>query len=177
MCWRAPTPAPRRCGASRSTWPSLCGEVAAAFAPRLASHPLRYSLVDTLPPGCVARGDRQRLGQVLSNLLGNCLRYSDAGGEVQVALALHGQQIVISVDDTAPGVPDAALARLFERFYRVDESRSRASGGSGLGLAICAAIVGGHGGRMRASHSALGGLRIGIMLPAHAPGDYHGDCP
>ncbi|NHZ79315.1 hypothetical protein F2P44_08500 [Massilia sp. CCM 8695] len=155
----------------------LCGEVAAAFAPRLASHPLRYSLADTLPAGCVAQGDRQRLGQVLANLLGNSLRYTDAGGQLRVALALEGQQIVIRVEDSAPGVPDAALGRLFERFYRVDESRSRASGGSGLGLAICEAIVAGHGGRMQASHSALGGLCIDILLPAHAPRAHYGDCP
>ncbi|MDQ1920623.1 ATP-binding protein [Massilia pseudoviolaceinigra] len=155
----------------------LCAEVAAAFAPRLTSHPLRYSLVDALPPGCVAQGDRQRLGQVLSNLLGNSLRYTDAGGQLQIGLALDGQHIVVSVEDSTPGVPDAALPRLFERFYRVDESRSRASGGSGLGLAICDAIIAGHGGRMQASHSPLGGLRIDILLPAHAPLAHHGDCP
>lgn len=155
----------------------LCTDVAAAFAPRLASHPLRYSLVDELPAGCLARGDRQRLGQVLSNLIGNSLRYTDAGGQLQVVLALAGPHIVIRVEDSAPGVPDAALARLFERFYRVDSSRSRASGGSGLGLAICEAIVTGHGGRMQASHSPLGGLRIDILLPANAPRALHGDCP
>ncbi|WP_370660110.1 ATP-binding protein [Massilia atriviolacea] len=155
----------------------LCEEVAAAFAPRLASHPLHYRLIDELEPGCLVHGDRQRLGQVLSNLIGNSLRYTDPGGQVQVVLALAGPHIVIRVEDSAPGVPDAALPRLFERFYRVDESRSRASGGSGLGLAICEAIVAGHGGRMQASHSPLGGLRIDILLPAQAARPHHGDCP
>lgn len=155
----------------------LCADVAAGFAPRLASHPLRYSLVDQLAPGCLVQGDRQRLGQVLSNLIGNALRYTDAGGQLRLVLASAGPDIVIRVEDSAPGVPDAALARLFDRFYRVDESRSRASGGSGLGLAICEAIVAGHGGRMQASHSPLGGLRIDILLPAQAARPHHGDCP
>ncbi|NHZ42911.1 ATP-binding protein [Massilia aquatica] len=155
----------------------LCGEVAAAFAPRLASHPLHYRLIDELAPGCLVQADRQRLGQVLSNLIGNSLRYTDPGGALYLTLALAGPHIVIRVEDSAPGVPDAALARLFERFYRVDESRSRASGGSGLGLAICDAIVAGHGGRMQASHAPLGGLRIDILLPAHARHAHHGDCP
>jgi two-component system sensor histidine kinase BaeS len=71
----------------------------------------------------------------------------------------------IDFDDTAPGVPAADLPRLFERLYRVDASRSRATGGAGLGLAIARNIVAAHGGSISAAASPLGGLRVRIELP------------
>ena len=71
----------------------------------------------------------------------------------------------IIVEDTAPGVPADALPRLFERLYRVENSRTRGAGGAGLGLAICRAIVDAHDGHIEASPSVLGGLRIEIDLP------------
>jgi two-component system sensor histidine kinase BaeS len=67
--------------------------------------------------------------------------------------------------DSAPGVPDAALTHIFERFYRVEASRNRATGGAGLGLAICHNIVTAHQGRILAGHSPLGGLRVSVELP------------
>ena len=69
-------------------------------------------------------------------------------------------------DDSAPGVPSEALPQLFERFYRVEGSRSRANGGSGLGLAICRSIAAAHGGDIAAAPSPLGGLRVSVSLPA-----------
>lgn len=111
-------------------------------------------------------GDERRLQQLLSNLLGNALRYTDAGGQVQLRCARTGQGLLeLVIEDSAPGVPADKQARLFERFYRVDASRNRASGGSGLGLAICRNIVQAHGGQIAASDSPLGGLRIRIELP------------
>lgn len=117
------------------------------------------------PPEVLVNGDPARLQQLFGNLMVNATRYTDRGGEIRLTATLQGQWLQITLDDSPPGVPDAALSRLFDRFYRVDSSRSRASGGSGLGLAICLAIVEGHGGRIVAGHSPLGGLRVTITLP------------
>ncbi|THF67231.1 sensor histidine kinase efflux regulator BaeS [Pseudothauera nasutitermitis] len=114
-------------------------------------------------------GDERRLLQLLTNLLNNALRYTDAGGQVRLACdRSNGGWLRLSIEDSAPGVSDDKLPRLFERFYRADASRNRSSGGSGLGLAICRNIVEAHGGRIVAGQSPLGGLRISIELPEAA---------
>lgn len=114
-------------------------------------------------------GDARRLRQVLDNLLENCRRYTDAGGRVRLTLARVGGSAQLRVEDTAPGVPEAIQPQLFQRFFRVEASRSRASGGAGLGLAIARTIVQAHGGRIEAGPSALGGLAITLQLPEAAP--------
>ncbi|SEM26571.1 two-component system, OmpR family, sensor histidine kinase BaeS [Pseudoxanthomonas sp. GM95] len=113
-------------------------------------------------------GDERRLQQLFANLLENALRYTDAGGVVAVqAQAVDGQARIV-IEDSAPGVEPDKRARLFERFYRVDASRNRASGGSGLGLAICHNIVLAHDGAIATEASALGGLRLVLTLPLQA---------
>ena len=118
------------------------------------------------PASAPVRADARRLAQLLDNLLGNARRYTDAPGRVLVRVAASAAEVVLSVDDTAPGVAPAHLPHLFERLYRVDASRSRDSGGAGLGLAICRAIVDAHGGRIGAQPSVLGGLSVRVVLPA-----------
>lgn len=113
----------------------------------------------------VFRGDAERLRQLLTNLLQNSLRYTDAGGLVQVRLTAGAEGVQLCCSDSAPGVPEAARARLFERLYRVEGSRSRTHGGAGLGLALCKSIVEAHGGTIAAAPSALGGLEIAITFP------------
>ena len=110
-------------------------------------------------------GDRGRLRQVLDNLLGNSLRYTDSGGVTRVVASRAGAWIRVSVEDTAPGAEPEALERLFDRFYRVETSRSRARGGAGLGLAICRNIVEAHHGSIQARAADAGGLAIEIRLP------------
>jgi two-component system, OmpR family, sensor histidine kinase BaeS len=141
-------------------------------AVRAQASGLRLSLqTDADAAVATAHWDPQRMEQLLSNLLENSLRYTDAPGQVQVQLALAGaQQLQICVQDSAPGVPEADLPRLFEPLYRADPSRSRRSGGSGLGLAICLAIVRSHGGQLLAQRSPLGGLRLVATLPLHPAG-------
>lgn len=125
-------------------------------------------LLQVSPPAApctLSRGDRARLRQLLDNLLANARRYTDRPGTVSVALVRERDGCRLTIEDSAPGVPDAALPHLFERLYRVEPSRSRRFGGAGLGLAICRNIVEAHGGRIVATHASLGGLRIDITLP------------
>jgi two-component system sensor histidine kinase BaeS len=111
--------------------------------------------------------DAARLVQLFENLLENSRRYTDAGGQLIIRTQNNNQnQVAIIFSDTAPGVPEAALAHLFEHLYRVEPSRTRRYGGAGLGLAMCANIVQAHNGSISAQHDAeLGGLRITILLP------------
>lgn len=111
------------------------------------------------------RWDTQRLDQLLGNVLDNSLRYTDAPGQVFVALSHDKSQITLCVEDTAPGLPQDDLTRIFEPLYRADPARSREAGGSGLGLAICQQIAKAHRGTIRAEASALGGVKFIIELP------------
>lgn len=119
-----------------------------------------------LPAGLRVQADAARLQQMLGNLLQNTLRYCDAPATLAVRLRRDGPALHLRWEDSPPGVAPEDLPRLTERLFRVEASRSRASGGSGLGLAIVRAIVEGHGGRLTASASALGGLAWDIALPA-----------
>ncbi len=114
-------------------------------------------------------GDTVRLEQLITNLIENSLRYTDTPGALSVSLEHHEQSIRLTVEDSAPGVPVDDLPRLFDRLFRVDGSRNRASGGSGLGLSICEAIVSAHEGRISAQASSLGGLKILVELEGVSP--------
>lgn len=110
-------------------------------------------------------GDERRLQQLLANLLENALRYTDPGGNVQLFAQRSAGNVLLIVEDSAPGVAAGKHALLFERFYRAEASRNRASGGSGLGLAISRNIVHAHHGQIHAEPSTLGGLRIVVSFP------------
>lgn len=122
---------------------------------------IRADLPETLP----LLGDHRRLRQVMDNLLKNSRRYTDSGGAIQVSAWRQGNQVSFKVEDTAPGVDAETLSRLFDRFYRGEASRNRASGGAGLGLSICRNIVEAHQGSISAQPSPLGGLQIIVTLP------------
>ncbi|MFM0042887.1 ATP-binding protein [Paraburkholderia sediminicola] len=109
--------------------------------------------------------DPARFVQLLKNLLQNSLRYTDPDGHVQVSLSQSASGWQLDVQDSLPGVPEVALKHLFDRFYRVDESRSRQNGGAGLGLSLCHAIVTAHGGTIDARDSPLGGVWITARFP------------
>ena len=108
--------------------------------------------------------DPSHLRRVFTNLLENSLRYTDAGGELVVSAQVGPDDVVLHFDDTAPSVPEQALPHLFDRFYRVDPSRSREYGGSGIGLAVSQAIIQAYGGTIAAVLSPLGGIRIILQL-------------
>lgn len=116
-------------------------------------------------------GDRTRLRQVLDNLLTNVRAHTPAGTQVVVRIGAAGGDAMIEVADNGPGLSADAAERVFERFYRVDESRSRDSGGAGLGLAIVAAIVQAHGGQVATDGALRAGATFTVRLPLTAPVD------
>ena len=113
-------------------------------------------------------GDRLRLRQVVDNLLANVRSHTPTGTTCDVTLADSDDGAVLTVSDTGPGVPSEVLARLFDRFYRFDQARTRSTGGSGLGLAIVEAIVTAHGGSIRAAANDPHGLVVTVTIP-HIP--------
>ena len=110
--------------------------------------------------------DRERLARVMSNLIANAVAHTGCGGTIEVSAVKAGTRVEIAVDDDGPGVPEAMRARVFDRFTRLDESRSSSQGGSGLGLAIVKAIAEAHGGSVACLSSPLGGARFVVSLPA-----------
>ncbi|MDF3933651.1 ATP-binding protein [Pseudomonas citronellolis] len=138
--------------------------VAEAFSASFAERGVALSVEVPDAPLWVM-GDESRLGQLLHNLLENSRRYTDAGGRTVLRALRDGERVLVQCEDSAPGVDAASLERLFERFYRAERSRNRASGGTGLGLAICRGIAEVHGGRLSAQASAMGGLLLTLELP------------
>jgi signal transduction histidine kinase len=122
-------------------------------------------------------GDPAKLHDVLRNLLENAINYSPEGGTVEITAARRGNDIEIAVADRGPGIPEADLTRIFERFYRVDRSRTRDPGGTGLGLSIVRHLVELHGGKASARQREGGGSVVSIRLPADGDGAsaQHGD--
>ena len=116
-------------------------------------------------------GDPDRLKQVLLNLLDNAIRFTDAeAGVIRVRVSQAGEQVQLAVSDNGSGIPAEAQQHIFERFFRVDKARARASGGSGLGLAIVKAIVEAHGGSIAPVHSEAGrGSVFELTFPRAAP--------
>jgi two-component system sensor histidine kinase BaeS len=113
----------------------------------------------------VVFADGERLGQLFDNLVDNARKYTDPGGVLEVALEAACGGVTIDFRDSGPGVTEEDRKRLFDRLFRVEGSRNRASGGAGLGLAICRNIVTAHEGVIEAFHSPLGGVWIRITLP------------
>lgn len=111
------------------------------------------------------RADRNRILQVVTNLLTNAIRYNREGGNIRLGIVSHPEETVIRVTDTGVGIPADELPHIFERFYRVDKARSRADGGSGLGLSICKTIVEAHGGTIRVTSEVGTGTTVEVRLP------------
>lgn len=128
----------------------------------------RIALTLSLPPSLPRlRADEDRIGQVLTNLLGNAIQYTSEGGAVTISALDHGQEVQITISDTGVGIPPEHLPHVFTRFYRVDKSRSRgAGGGSGIGLTIAKHLVEAHGGRIWVESEGEGrGSRFSFTVP------------
>ena len=148
---------------------SMVKDILILFTPRMTEKGIKLSLDANPEHNLNVFGDSRRLNQLITNLLENSLRYTDKAGESRIQLTARQQQLVITISDTFPGVPEASLERIFDRLYRVDKSRSRSVGGSGLGLSICKNIVEAHNGEIYAKSNADGGLSITVCLPQKAP--------
>ncbi|NLW46744.1 MAG: cell wall metabolism sensor histidine kinase WalK [Firmicutes bacterium] len=133
---------------------ALKGEQARDFAVNLPAEPLPQVFAN-----------RDRIKQVLINLLDNAFKYTSVEGQIRLSVWLEGNWVKIAVADTGIGIPQSELGRIFERFYRVDKARSRAGGGTGLGLAIVKHIVEGHGGRIEVESSLNKGSVFSFTLP------------
>ena len=135
--------------------------------------------VDIPPDLAPVLGDRERIHQVLFNLLDNAVRFASAGGSVRVTARGAGERCEVRVSDTGPGIPPEHLPFVFERFYRADPARAREDGGTGIGLAIARSIVEAHGGSIRAESEVGSGTTFTFDLPV-APewsGEGHADAP
>lgn len=109
--------------------------------------------------------DKELIGQVITNLLTNAIKYNREGGKVMVSTKRTRKDVVLIVEDTGEGMPKEAALNIFDRFYRVDKSRARVEGSSGLGLAISKAIISAHGGTIRAESELGKGTKVIVELP------------
>lgn len=124
------------------------------------------TLETDLQDGLMADCDAMRIGQLLDNIINNARRYTHAPGTIKLSVKSDDKKhVTIRVDDSNNCPPEHARKKLFDRFYREDQSRARASGGSGLGLSICKLIVDAHNGQIEVEPSPLGGLAMIIKLP------------
>ena len=131
------------------------------FAERAASQKVELETSDSV----AVNSDPEALRQIFTNLFDNALRHTAPGGRIRVAAERAGDETVVSVSDTGSGIPADHLPRIFERFYRVDPSRSRQEGGTGLGLAIVKHLVEAHGGRVEADSELGRGTTIHLYFP------------
>jgi two-component system phosphate regulon sensor histidine kinase PhoR len=136
------------------------------LAPRLAEKQLEADVKDEGP--VPAHADRRAVEQVLLNLLDNAIKYTDAGGRIVVSVTAAASHVRVEVADTGIGIPAQDLARIFERFYRVDKARSRDMGGTGLGLSIVKHLVHALGGEVFVESELGRGTRVAFTLPRAA---------
>ncbi len=143
----------------------LVQDVLVRLQPTIAAKGMqvRTDIGDHLPR---VRGDRDRLIQVLANIVLNAIEYSPSGSTLWVGAEKRGRQVTIRVVDEGPGIPEADLPHIFDRFYRVDKARSRSLGGTGLGLAIAREIARAHGGDVTITSRLGSGTEVTVTLPA-----------
>ena len=137
-------------------------EAAKLNAEQTHGHTLTLSCPDDLPE---VDGDRERIEQVLMNIVSNAIKYTPDGGKIQITAGVSGKNVFVRVSDNGIGIPEKDLPRLFERFYRVDKARSRESGGTGLGLSIAREILKEHKGDIRIESVYGEGTDVTITLP------------
>jgi two-component system OmpR family sensor kinase/two-component system sensor histidine kinase BaeS len=141
----------------------LAGRAADLFSAEAADKSITIGL--GAEPGLPAvTADPQRVAQVIGNLLSNALRYVPEGGRITINTRRLPEGVELAISDDGPGVPEADLPRLFDRFWRGEKSRSRSAGGAGLGLAIARQLIEAQGGRITASNDPEGGLRVAFVL-------------
>ncbi len=141
----------------------LCAEVIEQFEEKAQKKNIKLKLSDPSPKLFVY-ADWQRITQVMTNLVSNAISYTPVG-DVMINFEVSKKNITTTVRDTGEGIPEQHLSRIFERFYRVDKSRSREKGGTGLGLAIVKHILEGHGSRAEVESTVGKGSSFSFKLP------------
>ncbi|WP_067935244.1 sensor histidine kinase [Alicyclobacillus kakegawensis] len=144
---------------------ALLARIVDNFQVEAEANGVDLSFRSLVPSGIHAAVDPDRITQVFVNLIGNALRYTSAGGRVQVTMDLEADTIVVSVQDSGPGIALEHLPHVFDRFYRGQEDRSRESGGTGLGLAIAKEFVEAHQGTIKAQSRPGEGTTFVVRLP------------
>ena len=129
------------------------------------AHTMELNLPDRLPQ---VRADRERVMQVMMNIVSNAIKYTPDGGRIVLSAGQAGDKVWMEVDDNGIGIPESDRERIFERFYRVDKARSRQSGGTGLGLSIAQEIMLRHGGSLYLVDKEEPGLTIRMELPVRS---------
>jgi len=155
-------------------FPSLLIDVLERLQPLLKKRDVRLHIPDDLPP---IELDYLQIDQVLTNLIENATRYTPVTSPIEIDVQNTGEEIVVSVADRGPGIPEQDLQRIFDKFYRVlparpSEDAKVAPGGTGLGLAVCKGLVEAHGGRIWATTREGGGMVFSFTLPI---GHYEGE--
>ena len=144
---------------------AILNETIDLFRTRFALRGVVLDLREGAEGAVFVLADPDRLKQLFSNLFENGLRYSAVPGSLKVSHGVERGEFFVHIENSGPGVPEKSLPFLFDRLYKVDAARTRESGGSGLGLSICKSIVESFGGRIEASNSTRGGLKIGMIFP------------
>jgi len=144
---------------------SLVDDVLGRLRPMLAGHLVTIDIADDLPP---VELDYVQIDEVLSNLVENAARYTPAGTRIEISARQSGSDVLVEVADNGPGVPEAALPRIFDAFYRAETPTARPKG-TGLGLAVARGLVEAHGGRIWVENRPGGGARFAFTLPWGSP--------
>lgn len=142
-------------------------ETAQAFQTMAKSQNKSFTI--DVQPGLAMEGEEKALGQLVSVLLDNALKYAPEGGEIALALARQGKYFRLTVENTAQGITKELLENLFDRFYRGDVSRDSSQGGYGIGLSIARAVVQAHRGKISAAAKGEDKLLIAVLLPMNHP--------
>jgi signal transduction histidine kinase len=146
----------------------LISQTAGSMQPQMVAKGISLSIdaPDKLPALYI---DSHRIGEVLRNLIENALAHTPSAGTITVTAKAQGEWLEVSVIDTGEGIPAEDLSNIFERFYRVDKSRARATGGSGLGLTIAKRLIEAHGGQIEVVSQIDQGTRFTFTLPVAQP--------
>ncbi len=142
----------------------VCTETIGRFEPQAIASQISLQ-ADCGAQACYAMVDRERLQQILDNLIHNALRYAPVDGVIRLTLQCRGRSAVFEVFNDGQQIPEDAMPHLFERFYRADRGRDRASGGTGLGLAIARELAEAHGGSLTGKNHPEGGVVFSLTLP------------
>jgi len=163
-------------GEAASEWVTFdLAQVAAATADQMSllAEDKHIQVTCTGAMGVWVEGDRARMKQVVVNLLDNAIKYTPERGSVDLKVETEDSKAVLEVADTGVGIPAQALPQIFERFFRVDEARSREQGGAGLGLSIVKSICTAHQGQVQATSTPGRGSRFRVELPLAARANHH----